>query len=110
MTLPADCPTVLYLHGGGLHLYAMVTATFHAEPGHALQLPLFALDYRLTPEHPYPAQLDDAISAYRYLAGARHGAAENRHRRRFGRRPTGVEHAGAPAELGPPQPAIGIAL
>src|SRR5215831_13166702 len=30
---------------------------------------LFALNYRLTPEHPHPAQIEDAVAAYRWLLG-----------------------------------------
>jgi monoterpene epsilon-lactone hydrolase len=60
--------TVLYLHGGGYgigsprshrHLAAAIAQAAHAE---AL-LP----DYRLAPEHPFPAALDDAVTAYRHV-------------------------------------------
>ena len=60
--------TVLYLHGGGFcigspathralatHLAAAAGATVHV------------LDYRLAPEHPFPAPLDDAVAAWREL-------------------------------------------
>lgn len=58
---------VLYLHGGGYAFYAEVSRRFAGLLAHWLRRPLFAPDYRLTPEHPYPAQLDDALAAYRSL-------------------------------------------
>jgi monoterpene epsilon-lactone hydrolase len=59
--------TLLYLHGGGYfactpQTYRAVTASF-ALAG----FKTFAPDYRLAPEHPFPAGLDDAIAAYRGL-------------------------------------------
>ena len=59
---------VLYLHGGGYvigsprshrHLAAAI-----ASAGGASGL---LLDYRLAPEHPHPAAVDDAVGAYRWL-------------------------------------------
>ncbi|GEM_PF-247670 len=60
-------PTMLYFHGGGYTFHAAVTRNFIAMLAHALQIRVFSLDYRLTPEHAHPAQLDDALSAYRAL-------------------------------------------
>ncbi|MFC0679793.1 alpha/beta hydrolase [Lysobacter korlensis] len=60
-------PVVLYLHGGGYAFYADVSHRFVAMLAFRLGLPVFALDYRLTPEHPHPAQLEDALAAYRRL-------------------------------------------
>lgn len=64
---PAD-GAVLYLHGGS---YLFGSPRTHADTLARLALavdrPLFALDYRLAPEHPYPAQLDDALAALRWL-------------------------------------------
>lgn len=60
--------TVLYFHGGAF--MAGETATYHAMAGYmARKLPgeVYLLDYRLAPEHPYPAALDDCMSAYRAL-------------------------------------------
>jgi len=63
---------VLYLHGGGYvigsprshrHLAAAI-----ASAGQATGL---LLDYRLAPEHPFPAAVEDALSAYRWLAEQR---------------------------------------
>lgn len=62
--------TVLYFHGGGYAFYGAVSRHFIAMLAQWLQVPVFAPDYRLTPEHPHPAQIDDALVAYRHLLGA----------------------------------------
>jgi acetyl esterase/lipase len=59
---------VLYLHGGGFvsgspALYRHLTWRIAA----AARARVLALDYRLAPEHPFPAALDDALAAYRWL-------------------------------------------
>lgn len=64
----ADDRTILYLHGGGYVIgsigshRAMVARIAIAARARAL-----AIDYRLAPEHPYPAAVDDATAAYRWL-------------------------------------------
>lgn len=40
---------------------------FAACLAHTLGITVFAPDYRLTPEHPHPAQLEDGLAAYNYL-------------------------------------------
>ena len=60
--------TILYLHGGGY--VSGSPATHRAVTGHlAARCParVFALDYRLAPEYPFPAAVDDATAAYRGL-------------------------------------------
>ena len=59
--------TLLYLHGGAY--IAMSSRTHHAITGAfaAGGLRVFAPDYRLAPEHPFPAALDDAIAGYEAL-------------------------------------------
>ncbi len=62
-------PTVLYLHGGGYALYVRSYDNLIARFALAAKARTFALDYRLTPEHAFPAQLQDALGAYEWLLG-----------------------------------------
>ncbi|GLY02254.1 MULTISPECIES: alpha/beta hydrolase [Actinoplanes] len=60
--------TILYLHGGAFVMgspdgYAGFTAQLTRRAGAAM----VSLDYRLAPEHPYPAAVDDCLAAYREL-------------------------------------------
>jgi acetyl esterase/lipase len=59
---------VLYLHGGA---YMMGSINTHRELmariARACACRVLALDYRLAPEHPFPAALDDALAAYYWL-------------------------------------------
>ncbi|RKP28191.1 Alpha/beta hydrolase fold-3, partial [Syncephalis pseudoplumigaleata] len=62
---------VLYLHGGGY--FAGSAATHRAVTSRLAQdtgAAVFALNYRLAPEHPFPAALQDALAAYFYLTQA----------------------------------------
>lgn len=58
---------VLYLHGGGYSFYPRAYDYFIALITLAARSRTFALNYRLTPEHRFPAQLEDAMNAYRWL-------------------------------------------
>ncbi|MGZ4238657.1 MAG: alpha/beta hydrolase fold domain-containing protein [Solirubrobacteraceae bacterium] len=61
-------PTVLYLHGGGYVLGSAFGYQSHAGAlAAAAQSGVLVVDYRLAPEHPFPAALDDSRSAYRWL-------------------------------------------
>lgn len=60
--------SVLYLHGGA---YCVGSPTSHraltTRIARRLGRPVFVLDYRLAPEHPWPAALDDALAAFAAL-------------------------------------------
>ena len=66
-----DAPVqVLYLHGGGfvvggLHSHDDVCAEICAATG----FDVTAVDYRLSPEHPFPQDFDDALAVARVLTG-----------------------------------------
>ena len=60
--------TVLYFHGG---VYAMgeaaLAADLASQVGRRTRARVISVDYRLAPEHPYPAAVDDALAAYEAL-------------------------------------------
>ena len=60
--------TILYLHGGG---YVIGSHTgyreFAGRLARATEATVCVHDYRLAPEHPYPAAVDDAVKAVRWL-------------------------------------------
>jgi acetyl esterase/lipase len=67
---PERPATLLYLHGGGYMLgsafgYRPLAGALAAAAGTGAVVP----DYRLAPEHPFPAALQDALRAYEWLAG-----------------------------------------
>ena len=61
---------VLYFHGGG---YVLGTAQLYRDftwrIGDATRACVLYFDYRLAPEHPFPAAIEDAVAVYRWLAG-----------------------------------------
>jgi monoterpene epsilon-lactone hydrolase len=59
---------VLYLHGGGYVMGSPVThRKLAGDVSRASGARVLLLDYRLAPEHPVPAAIDDAVQAYRWL-------------------------------------------
>ncbi|MFP3555619.1 alpha/beta hydrolase fold domain-containing protein [Paraburkholderia sp. SIMBA_049] len=60
--------TVLHFHGGGYVLGSAKSSVEYASRlSRAMNGPCYTVDYRLAPEHPYPAAIDDAFDAYRGL-------------------------------------------
>ncbi|MGX9390763.1 alpha/beta hydrolase [Nitrobacteraceae bacterium UC4446_H13] len=59
---------VLYLHGGG-HIFGSIKSHRHfvSRLAVATEATAWHIDYRLAPEHPYPAAIEDALAAYRAL-------------------------------------------
>jgi len=82
----ADCITtpasradrhVLYLHGGAYRVGSPSTYRhFTWRVASVARARVLAIDYRLAPEHPFPAPLEDALSAYRWML--ENGATPNR--------------------------------
>lgn len=64
----SDATTLYYLHGGGYSIGSLNThATITSQIARAAKARAFAIDYRLAPENPFPAALDDALAGYRWL-------------------------------------------
>ena len=66
--LTGSVPAIVYLHGGG-----WVVGDLDTHEGSCRLLALesdcvvVSVDYRLAPEHPFPAAIDDAVAAYRWV-------------------------------------------
>lgn len=59
---------ILYLHGGGYVVGSIATHRGLAERlSRAADARVLVIDYRLAPEHPFPAAVEDATAAYRWL-------------------------------------------
>ena len=100
---PEERPTILLLHGGGFvmgsafgyrHLASAIAAA--ADTG------VIVPDFRLAPEHPYPAALEDALRTLRLDARQRGAAGADRGGRRLGGRRAGALAGHHPRPAGPP--------
>jgi len=69
--IPQGAPgdrVLLYFHGGGFIFCSLTThRALIARLAMAGGTPAVSVDYRLAPEHPFPAALDDCLEAYRWL-------------------------------------------
>ena len=64
-------PVVLFLHGGGFVIGDLeVYHSLCTEISAVLDLPVVSVDYRLAPEHPFPAAPDDCEAAARWVASS----------------------------------------
>jgi epsilon-lactone hydrolase len=63
-----DGRVLIFLHGGG-YISGSLNSHRHmvAQAGREAGARTLALDYRLAPEHPFPAALEDSVAAYRFL-------------------------------------------
>src|SRR5215472_10739455 len=85
---PASLPVVMYAHGGGFRILSKdthwVMGLVFARAGFVV----FNLDYRLAPEHPFPAAVADVCAAYRWVV---------EHARDYGGDPSRIVLAGESA-------------
>jgi len=62
---------LLYLHGGGYQIGSFLShAELAARLGRASGQRVLLPEYRLAPEHPFPAAIDDVLAVWRWLRGA----------------------------------------
>ena len=72
ITLPGvrEDRVILFFHGGGFTLGSTSDHLgFCIRLARASGVKIFSVDYRLAPEHPHPAPVNDAMAAFRYLTG-----------------------------------------
>ena len=66
--LPKPAPALVYLHGGGFVLGSLASHDPVCRAlAHEARCVVVAVDYRLAPEHPFPAAADDATEAFRWV-------------------------------------------
>ena len=64
---------ILYLHGGAYNIGSTKShRNLTSHLAKASEATILLLDYRLAPEHPYPAALTDAVKAYKWLIDCGH--------------------------------------
>ena len=84
-------PTLIYYHGGGFVIGNIETHDSTCRRlANKSRCQVISIDYRLSPEHPFPAPIDDGVAAFRHIRdnAASFGAdpSAHRRRRRFGGR------------------------
>lgn len=88
----ANSPVICFFHGGGYRIgSAAGWQPFGSHLAKACGARVLLVDYRLAPEHPFPAAVDDAVSAYRWLIGKTDGSAAG----------NGTEDGDAPPNVAP---------
>ena len=64
-------PVITFFHGGGFVIGDLETHhNLCTEIAALMDLPLVAVDYRLAPEHPFPAAIEDCEAATRWIASS----------------------------------------
>ena len=75
LTAPGADPgrVLLFLHGGGYELGSLRSdGELAARLGRAAGMRVLFPEYRLAPEHPFPAAIDDVLAAWRWLRTGQH--------------------------------------
>ncbi|KAI9140568.1 Alpha/Beta hydrolase protein [Paraphysoderma sedebokerense] len=58
---------MLYFHGGGYIYYSPAVHRSYLARLAEIGIDIYSLDYRLAPEHPFPAAIHDAVATYQYI-------------------------------------------
>lgn len=59
---------IIHIHGGGfISMSSRSHQTYTRKWANYLKIPIFSIDYRLAPEHPYPAAIEDCWQAYNWI-------------------------------------------
>jgi len=67
-------PVMVFYHGGGFVIGDIdIYAPYCAEVARQLDMPVISIEYRLAPEHPFPASTDDCEAATRWIASSPEG-------------------------------------
>jgi acetyl esterase len=65
---PGSLPTLIYYHGGGFVIGTIETHDSTCRRvANRSRCQVISIDYRLSPEHPFPAPIDDGIAAFRHI-------------------------------------------
>ena len=73
-SLPADAPALYWIHGGGMVLGNVeMNDPYCANVAGRLNVLVASVEYRLAPEHPFPAPLEDCYAGLRWLASGAAG-------------------------------------
>ena len=64
-----DTPIILHIHGGGFISMSPDSHSYYCRVwANQLNIPVFSIDYRLAPAHPFPAANDDVWQVYHWIA------------------------------------------
>ena len=70
-SLPANAPAFYYVHGGGMVLGEVATSdAYCAGIAGDLNVLVASVEYRLAPEHPFPAPIEDCYAGLRWFASS----------------------------------------
>ncbi|OJU31347.1 MAG: hypothetical protein BGN99_25995, partial [Alphaproteobacteria bacterium 65-37] len=65
---PGPLPTLIYYHGGGFVIGSIETHDSTCRRlANKSRCQVISIDYRLAPEHPFPASTDDSLAAFRHI-------------------------------------------
>ena len=102
---------IVYFHGGFFAIGSAATSVgLAADLARQARMQVMTVDYRLAPEHPYPAAPDDAMTAYRALLNSGQNAARVAVAGESAGANLAVVTLAAVQRLGLPQPASAVLM